>query len=73
MAQCPACHEEVRTVRLPDGAKVRINAYSEFGKGPHRYVLDSESDDLARLASSTYEGYAHPDHATSCPARDIGQ
>lgn len=66
--QCPACGAEIRTVDTPDG-KVRIDARSELGKGPHRYVVEPEDRSRAVPVSESYAGDAHSDHRFSCEAR----
>ena len=67
--QCPACGAEIRTVELGDGSKVRIDARSTLGKGPRRYIVESENAAQAYPASPTFEGAAHADHRDSCEAR----
>lgn len=71
--QCPACGAEVRTVELPDGAAVRIDARSEFGKGPNRYMVDGEDASKASPVAESWEGSAHSDHRFSCPSRELSR
>jgi hypothetical protein len=67
--QCPACGEEVRTVTTPTGARVTINARSEHGRGPNRYMVEPEDAGRARPVSPGFEGSAHSDHAIACEGK----
>lgn len=51
---------------LPDGRRVTIDERSEFGRGPNRYMVESEDLGRARPVSPNFDGQAHGDHSITC-------
>ena len=68
---CPACGEEIRTVILPDGNRVTIDARSTLSPGRPRYMVEPEDAGRAKPVSPAFEGAAHGDHSRTCEGRGL--